>query len=107
MGKNGLTYFESQIISYNQKANYFLEEARKNISYSNSSNYLDSSLAYVEKVLALDSAYHSAYLTKAYIEIEKKEYHSAVEILKNLVSKNERYPEALFTLGLVNEKLRF
>lgn len=105
MGKNGLTNFESQIISYNQKANYFLEEARKNISYSISTNFLDSSLAYVEKVLALDSAYHSAYLTKAYIEIEKKEYHRAVEILKNLVSKNERYPEAFFTLGLVNEKI--
>lgn len=94
------------IFVLNDKAVKLLEESQR--TYAQELNIKDSllneALKYLNLAITLDSNFYDAYLNKSAVLRELGKYQEAIAPLQELL-RRKSYPEGIFTLGLLYEKM--
>lgn len=90
----------------NEIISQIMRESKKSyIDYLEKDSLLNKALLYCQIAKKKDSLFHYSYLNKANILRYQGDYKKSIEELSSLLSIKENYPEALFTIGLIYEKI--
>jgi len=92
------------IFILNDKAVKLLQKSQNsNYNLQRKDSLLKEALVYLELAIKKDSNFYNAYLNKSAVYRGLGQYDSAINALDELLHR-KKYPEAIFVLGLINEK---
>ncbi|MDV7392537.1 hypothetical protein RZS08_14320, partial [Arthrospira platensis SPKY1] len=92
------------IFVLNDKAVKLLQKSQNsNYNLQRKDSLLKEALVYLDLVIKKDSNFYNAYLNKSAVYRGLGQYDNAIKALDELLHR-KKYPEAIFVLGLINEK---
>lgn len=92
------------IFVLNDKAVKLLQKSQNsNYNLQRKDSLLKEALVYLDLAIKKDSNFYNAYLNKSAVYRGLGQYDNAIKALDELLHR-KKYPEAIFVLGLINEK---
>jgi len=88
----------------NDSAVRIIQKTKKESNKILKDSLLNQALKYLDLALQMDSNFYSLYLNKSTVLWKLGESEKSIKILQDLL-RRKKHPEALFTLGLIYEKL--
>lgn len=89
----------------NEEALLLLKKSQYKENEELKDSLLLKALTLLEKAIEINKDFYIAYINRATIQRNLGRYEAAIKTLKELINQNKEYPEAVFYIGLIYEKI--